>query len=183
MQHFLLDDDESPAAGCSRPDLLAPVSGPQERVLRHTVEQLADRVPVVPLLDALVPKMVDQLVGVLKFFDKSMAEQVTEVPKIALQDGVPHHAALREPQLAEELVEVPVPPFRECAIAPAELGEAIMALTRSAADCTWFQVPGSWEVCWWQSGTRHSQWASLEAITRQPRAVFKYWARMTWSTS
>ena len=46
--------------------------------------------PVVPLLDVPVPQMVDQLVDVLKFFDKSFAEQVVEVPKIPLQDGVPH---------------------------------------------------------------------------------------------
>ena len=46
--------------------------------------------------------------GVLKLFDKSLAEQVIEVPKITLQDGVPHRAALRKPQLAEQLVEVPI---------------------------------------------------------------------------
>ena len=43
--------------GGSRPDRLAGVR-PQERVQRHTVEQLADCVPVVPLLDVPVPQMV-----------------------------------------------------------------------------------------------------------------------------
>ena len=61
VKHFFLDKDESPAARCSRPDRLAPVSGPEERVLRHTVEQLADCVTVVPLLDVPVPQMVDQV--------------------------------------------------------------------------------------------------------------------------
>ena len=87
VQHFFLDDDESFAAGSSRPDRLLAASGPQERALRHTVEQLADCVTVVPLLDSPVPQVVDQLVDVLKFFNKSLAEQVVEVPKIALQDG------------------------------------------------------------------------------------------------
>ena len=58
VQHFFLVDDEPPAARGSRPGRLLAAPGPQERVLRHTVEQLAKCVPVVPLLDALVPQMV-----------------------------------------------------------------------------------------------------------------------------
>ena len=42
----------------------------------------------------------------MKVFDKSLPEQVIEVPKI----GSPHRAALRKPQLAEQLVEVPMTP-------------------------------------------------------------------------
>ena len=85
VQHFFLDDDESPATRGSRPDALLAASGPQERVLRNTVEQLVDCVPVVPLLDVPVPQMVDQLVHVLK----KDVEWVIAVPKIALQDGGP----------------------------------------------------------------------------------------------
>ena len=69
----------------SRPDWLISASCPQERVLRRTVEQLVDYVPVFPLLDAPVPQMVDQSVDVLKIFDTLLlvlAEQVIEVPKI-----------------------------------------------------------------------------------------------------
>ena len=66
-------------------------------------------VPILDL-DAPVPQMVEQLVGVLKVFDQSLPEQVIEVPKISLQEGVPHRAALRKPQLAEQLVEVPTTP-------------------------------------------------------------------------
>ena len=84
VQHFFLGD-ESPAAGGSRPDGLAPVSGPQKRVLWHTVEQLADCVPVVPLIDALVPQSVDQLVDVFKHIDISVPEQVIEVPRSCVQ--------------------------------------------------------------------------------------------------
>ena len=39
-----------------RPDRLASVSGPQERVQRHIVEQVVDSVPGLPVLDALVPQ-------------------------------------------------------------------------------------------------------------------------------
>ena len=85
---------------------------PQERVQRHTAEQMIESFVPVPILDldAPVPQMVDQLVGVLKVFDQSLPEQVIEVPKITLQEGVPHRAALRKPQLAEQLVEVPTTP-------------------------------------------------------------------------
>ena len=54
MQHFFLDDDEPPVAG-SRPDGLSAESVPQEGVQRHTVEQMGDVVPVVPVLIAPVP--------------------------------------------------------------------------------------------------------------------------------
>ena len=37
-----MDVDEVPAAGGSRPDWLSPVSGPQERVQRHNMEQLVE---------------------------------------------------------------------------------------------------------------------------------------------
>ena len=97
-QHFFLDDDESHAAGSSRHDQR--LSGPEERVLRHTVEQLADCVPVVPLLDVPVLQMVEHLVHVLK----NDVEQAIAEPKITLQDGA---QPLREPQLAEQLGEVP----------------------------------------------------------------------------
>ena len=87
-------------------DRLLDVSGPQERVQRHTVdqyldavsptfgvlqrtvEQLVDSVPVVPLLDTPVPQMVDRLVDVLKIIDTtSSVEQVIKVPMITFQDG------------------------------------------------------------------------------------------------
>ena len=87
VEHFFLDDDEPPAAG-SRPDRIAALSGPQERDLRRTVEQIVDAVPLVPLLDDPVPQMVEQLPDVVRFFDLLLPvpEQVIEVPKILLDD-------------------------------------------------------------------------------------------------
>ena len=107
VQHFFLDDDEPPAAGC-RPDRIATLSGPQERDLRRTVEQIVDAVRLVHLLDDPVPEMVDQLPDVMRFFDflLPVPEQVIEVPKILLDD-VPMRTAVRDTQLAEQLVEVP----------------------------------------------------------------------------
>ena len=64
--------------------------------------------PVVQILDAPVPQTVDQLPDVLRFLDRltTVPEQVIEVPKI-LPEDVPFRASLRDPQLAEQLVEVP----------------------------------------------------------------------------
>ena len=40
--YFSMDVDDVLAAVGSRPDRLSPVSGPQERVQRHSVEQIVD---------------------------------------------------------------------------------------------------------------------------------------------
>ena len=77
--------------------------------IRHTVEQLADFAPMEQILDDLVPLMVEHLVDVLRFFDALVpfAKQVIDVPKIILEDMT---RIFREPQLAEQLVEVPTEP-------------------------------------------------------------------------
>ena len=61
-----------------------------------------------PALDVPVPQMVDQLPDIEQFFRvlSPDAEQVIEVPKI-LPFDVPMRTAVRVPQLAEKLVEVP----------------------------------------------------------------------------
>ena len=102
-----MDADEVPVAGGSRPDRLASVSGLQERFRRHIVEQIVDSVPGMPVLDAPVPQG-KQLADVLMLFDTMVpdVEQVIEVPKIIL-DQVSQRSSLRDPQLAEQLVEVP----------------------------------------------------------------------------
>ena len=66
--------------------------------------------PMVQILDVPVPQMVDQLVDVLKLFDNSVPEHVIDVPKVS-QDAIPQRTVLCEPQLAEQLVEVPTVPF------------------------------------------------------------------------
>ena len=102
----LFDED---TAGL-RPGVLAEPR-PQERVQRHTMEHIVDFVccaPMVQILDAPVPQTLEQLPDVLQFFGTLLtdSEQVIEVPKILLED-VPVRAVLRDPQLAEQLVEVP----------------------------------------------------------------------------
>ena len=79
----------------------APLS--QGRVLRHVVGHLC-----VLALDVPVPQMVDQLPDIEQFFRALSPDpvQVIEVPKI-LPFDVPMRTALRVPQLAEQLVEVP----------------------------------------------------------------------------
>ena len=101
-QHFSLDLDEAPAAGGSRPDRLTEVR-PQDRVQRHTVEQII----LAPMLDAPAPLMEEQLlVDVFAPHDIQVPEQVIEVPKIRI-DELSVRTPVREPQLAEQLVEVP----------------------------------------------------------------------------
>ena len=101
--YFPMDVDDLPAAGGSRPDRLLDVSGPQERVQRHTVEQII----LAPMLDVLVPLMEEQLlVDAFAQHDIQLPEQVIEVPKILI-DELSVRTPVREPQLAEQLVEVP----------------------------------------------------------------------------
>ena len=77
---------------------------PQERVQRHTVEHIVDFArfaPMVQILDAPVPQMVEQLPDIMHFFDT-----IIEVPKI-LPDDVPMRTAVCDTQLEEQVVEVP----------------------------------------------------------------------------
>ena len=102
----LFDED---TAGL-RPGVLAEPR-PQEQVQPHTMEHIVDFVccaPMVQILDAPVPQTLEQLPDVLQFFGTLLAdsEQVIEVPKI-LPEDVLMRAASRDPQLAEQLVEVP----------------------------------------------------------------------------
>ena len=97
-----------PPPQASRPPCLGEPRGPKARVQKHIMEQLADVVPMVQILDFPVPQMVEQLVDVFRFFDTLclVPEQVIEVPKFVC----PPRAArtvLCAPQLAEQLVEVP----------------------------------------------------------------------------
>ena len=77
---------QTPELGWLRPALLAEPHV-MDRVQRHAREQKEEFVPLVQILDVLVPQMVDQLVDVLKIIDISLpvfAEQEIEVPKINL---------------------------------------------------------------------------------------------------
>ena len=81
-QHFCLDLDEAPAPGSFRPDRLTEVR-PQERVQRHTVEQI---IPA-PMLDVRRWEH-GQLVSMRKRLEQSRcsAETLTQVGK---QTGYP----------------------------------------------------------------------------------------------
>ena len=139
--------DEEPGGG--RPDALVEPR-PQARVQRHTVEHITDLVrvaPMVQILDAPVPQTGDQLPDILSFFGAFMPdpEQVIEVPKILLDD-VPMRAVDREPQLGEQLVEVPTDPGYALAViakmffSRQEIRQMIAELQGGGA---WGGLPGS----------------------------------------
>ena len=144
----------------------------EPRPLRDTMEQLADFAPKVQILDE--PQTVEQLV--FKHIDISVPEQVIEVPKI-LCPARPSRAVLADAQMGEQLVEVPVPSPRDCVIT-ATLREVVLARFWDAAGCEWCQYAGQRELCWWLSGTRHTQSTPPQKTHRQPRAVYKHWARL-----
>ena len=76
---------------------------PQERVQRHTMDQII----AAPMLDVPVPLVEEQLlVDAFACYDIQVPEQVVEVPKILIDD-ISVQTPVREPQLAEHLVEVP----------------------------------------------------------------------------
>ena len=91
-----------------RPNLLLEPQGPQGRVQRHFSEHAGAICPFVQILDAPVPQTVDQLPNIVQFFAalSPVPEQVIAVPKILSHD-VPRRHFCREPQLVEQLVEVP----------------------------------------------------------------------------
>ena len=136
------EDSSSPAGA------LQPV---RRRALRHTMEQIGDVAPVVPALGVPEPQMVDQPVAMIKprrfcgaRADYRSAQDLLAIPAFP-------RTVLREPQKAEQLVEVPVP-------AP-----SFQRLGPLGGD---LQAHGSY-VAWWLRMAPH----------RQPRAVYKYWAR------
>ena len=103
----LFDLFEEPGGG--RPDLLVEPQGPQAGIQRHTMEHIADVVPMVQILDIPVSLGADQLVEVGRHLDFLIFEQVIEVPKISLDMAQRRRMVdlSRPPQTAEQLVEVP----------------------------------------------------------------------------
>ena len=153
------------------------------------MEQTVDIVPVVQLLHVPVPQPVDSVVEVLKILDKSFpdVEQVIEVPMI-LQHTVLQRSSLQEPQLAEQLVEVPTPSPAHVPVPCTEdqLVEVPQIETHivprsffvGTDEHIWCQLRGPAGVYWWRCGTTHTQWEPPEGH-RQPRAVYKHWATLT----
>ena len=141
-----------------RPASLAEPQGAQERVQRRTMEQVVDYVPVVPLLDAPVPQMVDKLEDVLKIVDLFVPAQEIEVPRISSPSCPPLRRVLPVPQTAEQLVDVPVPSVREV---------TILAPFVDTAGRTWVTRPDG-RHAWCLAGTQHVQWTRPEGITASP---------------
>ena len=140
-----------------RPTGLVEPPGPQERVPRHTVEQMADLAPRVLILDAPVPQLVDKLEDVLKVVDLPVPEQEIDVPKISSHSRPPLRRALPVPQTAEQLVDVPLPAWMRLALGTDAAGQVWT--------CVWKQSTG---VNWSLEGTRHTQWTRPEGFTASP---------------
>ena len=87
---------EAPLPQGSRPPCLGEPWGPQARIQQRTMEQLAEVVPMVQILDTPVSQMIEQLPDVIRFFDTLLPvpEQAIEVPKIVLDD-VPVRTSVR----------------------------------------------------------------------------------------
>ena len=115
-QPELFSLEEEPGGGLPAP--LSEVAGRQEKVVRHVMKDLGSVCPVVQILDLPVPHMMDQLAELLNLEEDvldsgrlvdhyfQVPELVIEVPKISL-DVIPLRTLVPEPQLAEQLVEVP----------------------------------------------------------------------------
>ena len=108
--------EEEPGGDLPAP--LSEVAGRQDKVVRHVMEDLGSVCPFVLILDLLVPQMMDQFAEILnleedvldagRFVDGcfQVPELVIEVPKFIIED-VPMRTSVPEPQLVEQLVEVP----------------------------------------------------------------------------
>ena len=97
--------DEFTAHVARRPLPLVEVR-PAARAQRHIVEDLGELAPLVQILDLPVPQMVGSVTDVLRLLDRPLAEQAISVPKISCS-SCPSRSRVPEPQLADQLVEVP----------------------------------------------------------------------------
>ena len=121
--------------GGSRPPCLGEPRGPQEKVQQCTVEQLADVVPMVQILDTLGLLGRDQVVEVLRKLDVPAVEQLIAVPLVSL-DRVFQRSAIHPPQKAEQLVEVQTEPGYSLAVIAVQAlgGGAAAALAEQIVD-------------------------------------------------
>ena len=144
-----------------RPASLAEPQGAQERVKRHTVEQFGELAPMVQILETPVPQLVDKLEDVLKIVDLFVSAQEIEVPRISSNSCPPPRRVLRSPQLAEQLVDVPVPSFDQC---------TRMADFRDDGGRRWCLLTGPepGRFSWWLVRTDHEQGTSPPGITASP---------------
>ena len=127
LELFQLYEEEP---GGSRPPCPGEPWGPQEKVQQCTVEQLADVVPMVQILDT--PGLLGEGIRWWRCCGCStcrLVEQVIAVPKISL-DRVPQRSAIRRPQKVET-----EPGYSLAGIAVRALGRrAATALAEQTAD-------------------------------------------------
>ena len=97
--------DEFIAYVARRPLPLVEVQ-PSVRAQRHIVEDLGEVAPLVQILDLPVPQTVDSVTDILQLLDRPIAEQVIAVPTVSCS-SCPLRSCVPEPQLADQLVEVP----------------------------------------------------------------------------
>ena len=183
-EFFPLSDDEGDAEKGSRPPCLGEPQGPQDRVQQRTVEQLAEVLPMVQILDIPEPQGVDQLVDVLRFVDAlvPVAEQVIEVPKIILEN-IPPRRLVRDPQLAEQLVAVPTPFPAHVPVPRLEdqLVEVPQIVTHIVPRSFFVSTDG---YIWCQlrepaGSTGGGAAPPTPSVHRQARTVYKYWPRVS----
>ena len=107
LQAFFQLYDEEDAERGLRPASLAEPQGPQERVQLRTVEHIAEVVPMVQILDFLVPQMENQLVEVCWQLHILIPEQAIEVPEISSSSRRCRPRVPVVQLMAEQFVEVP----------------------------------------------------------------------------
>ena len=127
---------QKPPPPGTRPTPLVEVG--QWAMVQHSGIFELEQIPDVPVL-----QMVEQPVEVDTFFRLSLpavAEQVIEVPKLALPGRAVPRAALSEPQLVEQLVDVPT-----------VLSFSMLQAADSRAGCRHSSSSRSWSRCSWRS--------------------------------
>ena len=113
--HYTAKIRKTPPQG-GRPAPLPEVAGWQGRLERHVMDDRGSICPFVQILDLPVPQvedpfvdnlnLVDAMDAVRRLLDRPISEQVIEVPKFIIDD-IPTRTLVPEPQMAEQLVEVP----------------------------------------------------------------------------
>ena len=108
---------------------------PQERIQKHTVEQIIETSLLVPILDDPVPLQLVEIFKIIHMSSKFV--ETIGVPKI-VQDSIPQRNMLPEPrQLVEQLVDV-LPP----SLTRGDVRE-MRACHRDAANRAWFACVGT----------------------------------------
>ena len=148
-----------------RPASHAEPQGAQELVQRHIMQQSAEFAPMVQILDALVLQLVNKLEDVLKIVDLFVPVQEIVAPKILSLSRPTLRRVLPVPQLAEQLVDLPLPATG-----------VVQAWVRDANHQRWSRVWDSTEqVYWWHPASGHVQWNTPLEITASPGRKINTW--------